>query len=119
MEAWRSPPGRGSLFGHHRRTGVRQRGPTVISGNLEAWEVLHSPWSRIGTIVRTGGKSGKITCEPKNLEQLLRRPAILKIDPMDFLTGWSPGAVACWPKGEAPGAPTARGRTSKALSPAK
>ena len=55
---------------------------------------------------RIGGKDGKITCEPRDLEQLLRRPAILKIDPMDFLTGWSNGAVACWPKGEAPGAPT-------------
>jgi hypothetical protein len=77
-----------------------------MSDNLEAWEVLHSPWSLIGTIVRTAGKGGKITCEPKNLEHLLRRPAILKIDPMDFLTGWSNGVVACWPKGEAPDATT-------------
>jgi hypothetical protein len=76
-----------------------------MSDNLEAWEVIHSPWSRIGTIVRTGGKGGKITCEPKNLEQLLRGPTILKQDPMDFLTGWSNGVVACWPKGESPGAP--------------
>jgi hypothetical protein len=66
-----------------------------MSDNLEAWEVIHSPWSRIGTIVRTGGKGGKITCEPKNLEQLLRGPTILKQDPMDFLTGWSNGVVAC------------------------
>ena len=77
-----------------------------MSDNLEAWEVLHSPWSKIGTIVRTGGKDGKITCKPQRPEQLLRRPTILKMDPMDFLTGWSNGAVACWPKGEAPGAPT-------------
>jgi hypothetical protein len=106
VEAWRSPPGRGSLFGHDRRAEVRQRGPTVMSDNLEAWEVLHSPWSLIGTIVRTSGKGGRITCEPKNLEHLLRRPAILKMDPMDFLTGWSNGAVACWPRGNAPGVPT-------------
>jgi hypothetical protein len=77
-----------------------------MSDNREAWEVLHSPWSLIGTIVRTGGKGGKITCGPKDLEQLLRRPAILKMDPMDYLTGWCNTAVPCWPKGEAPGAPT-------------
>jgi hypothetical protein len=77
-----------------------------MAESLEVFDVIHSPWDLIGTIVRIGGKDGKITCEPKDLEQLLRRPAILKIDPMDFLTGWSNGAVACWPKGEAPGAPT-------------
>jgi hypothetical protein len=76
-----------------------------MSDNLEVFDAIHSPWTPIGTIVRTGGKGGKITCEPKNLEQLLRGPTILKQDPMDFLTGWPNGAVACWPKGEAPGAP--------------
>jgi len=66
-------------------------------------------------LVRIGGRDGTITCEPKKLEPLLRRPMLLKLDPMDFLTGWSNGAVACWPKGEAPGAPTttaARATTS-------
>jgi hypothetical protein len=79
-----------------------------MAESLEVFDVIHSPWDLIGTIVCIGGKDGKITCEPKDLEQLLRRPAILKIDPMDFLTGWSNGAVACWPKGEAPGAPTTK-----------
>jgi hypothetical protein len=41
------------------------------------FDVIHSPWSLINTIVRTGGKDGKITCEPKDLEELLRRPGIL------------------------------------------
>jgi len=76
-----------------------------MAESLEVFDVIHSPWDKLGTIVRTGGKGGKITCEPKDLEQLLRRPAILKMDPMVFLTGWSNGAVACWPNGEAPGAP--------------
>jgi len=44
---------------------VRQRGPTVMSGNLEVFDAIHSPWTPIGTIVRTGGKGGKITCEPQ------------------------------------------------------
>ena len=35
------------------------------------------------------------------------RPLLLGYDPMDYLTGWGNGAIACWPKGEAPGAPTA------------
>jgi hypothetical protein len=76
-----------------------------MAESLECWEVIHSPWTLIGTIARIGGKGGKITCKPKTLESLLRRPTILKMDPMDFLTGWSNGAVSCWPKGEAPGAP--------------
>ena len=84
-----------------------------MAESLEVWEVIHKPWDKLGAIVRTGGKGGKITCKPKSLESLLRRPAILKIDPMDFLTGWSNGAVACWPKGEAPGRPT----NTKSLKP--
>ena len=55
----------GSLFGHDRRAEVRQRGPTVMSGNLEVFDAIHSPWTPIGTIVRTGRKGGKITCEPQ------------------------------------------------------
>ena len=77
-----------------------------MAESLECWEVIHSPWSLIGTIVRTGGKSGTIKCTPDRLKSLLRRPTLLKYDPMDSLTGWSNGAVSCWPKGEAPGAPT-------------
>ena len=77
-----------------------------MAESLQVWDVVHSPWDFIGTIVRTGGKDGKITCKPQRPEQLLRRPTILKMDPMDFLTGWSNGAVACWPRGEAPGAST-------------
>jgi hypothetical protein len=45
-----------------------------------------------------------MTCTPPDLQCLLHRPTDLKMDPMDFLTGWSNGVVACWPKGEAPGA---------------
>ena len=78
----------------------------MVSDYLVVYDVIHSPWDLIGTIVRTGGKGGKITCEPQRLEQLLRPPTILKRDPMDLLTGWSNGAVACWPRGQAPGAPT-------------
>jgi hypothetical protein len=78
-----------------------------MSDYLVVYDVIHSPWDLIGTIVRTGGKGGKITCEPKNLEQLLRRLTIFNQDPMDFLTGWSNGAVAVWPEREAPDAPTA------------
>jgi hypothetical protein len=36
-----------------------------MSGNLEVFDAIHSPWTPIGTIVRTGGKGGKITCEPQ------------------------------------------------------
>ena len=74
---------------------------------LLVFDVLSKPWDLLGTIVRIGGRDGTITCEPKNLEPLLRRPKLLKLDPMEFLTGWSNGAIACWPKGTAPGAPTA------------
>ena len=61
-------------FRHDRRTEVRERGVRVMAESLECWEVIHSPWSLIGTIVRTGGKGGKIICEPKDLEQLLSPP---------------------------------------------
>jgi len=57
-----------------------------MAESLEVWDVIHEPWDLLGTIVRPGGKSGKITCKPKSLESLLRRPAILKIDPMDLLS---------------------------------
>jgi hypothetical protein len=77
---------------------------TVISESLEVYDVLHTPWDLIGTIERTGSKTGKIVCKPQKLESILRRPTLLKEDPMDWLTGWSNGAVACWPKGEGPGA---------------
>ena len=46
-----------------------------MSDDLEVWEVLHSPWSKLGTIVRTGGKGGTIACKPKSLESLLRNQA--------------------------------------------
>jgi hypothetical protein len=77
-----------------------------MAESLEVWGVIRSPWKLLGTIVRIGGKSGTITCKPEDLESLLWRPELIKMDPMDFLTGWSNGVVACWPKGEAPGAPT-------------
>jgi hypothetical protein len=60
-----------------------------MAESLQVWDVVHSPWDFIGTIVRTGGKDGKITCKSQRREQLLRRLAILKMDPMDYLTGWS------------------------------
>ena len=74
------------------------------SESLEVWSVLSDPWTRLGTIIRSGGRSGTITCEPSDLGELLRRPGLLKVDPMDWLTGWSNGGVACWAKGTAPGA---------------
>jgi hypothetical protein len=73
---------------------------------LEAWSVLQTPWKKLGTIIRKGRRTGTIVCTP---DCLLRRPQLLGYDPMDYLTGWCNTAVACWPKGEAPGAPTARG----------
>jgi hypothetical protein len=76
------------------------------SESLEVWEVLQKPWKKMGTIVRQGGRNGEIVCTPPDLEFLLNRPNILGYDPMDYLTGWCNTAVACWPKGEAPGAPT-------------
>ena len=77
------------------------------SESLEVWAVHRSPepWERLGTIVRRGGRHGKIVCTPEGLDCLLRRPQLLGYDAMDYLTGWCNTAVACWPKGEAPGAP--------------
>ena len=77
------------------------------SESLEVWAVHRSPepWERLGTIVRRGGRHGKIVCTPEGLDCLLRRPQLLGYDPMDFLTKWTNCAVACWPRGEAPGAP--------------
>jgi hypothetical protein len=78
------------------------------SESLEVWGDLYSPtWERLGTIVRRGGRHGKIVCTPEGLDCLLRRPQLLGYDPKDFLTGWSNAAVACWPRGTAPGAPSA------------
>ena len=47
-----------------------------MAESLEVWNVLHTPWKLDGTIVRTGGKGGKITCKPKDLESLLRKPEL-------------------------------------------
>ena len=77
------------------------------SESLEVWDVLQKPWGKMGTIIRVGGRNGKIVCTPPDLEFLLNRPRILGYDPIDLLTGWCNTAVACWPKGTAPGAPTA------------
>jgi hypothetical protein len=77
------------------------------SESLEVWSGLYKdPWTRLGTIIRHGGRHGTITCTPKSLECLLRRPQLLGYDAMDYLTRWSNAAVAAWPKGKAPGAPT-------------
>jgi hypothetical protein len=77
------------------------------SESLEVWAVNNgTPWTKVGTIIRRGGRHGTITCTPKSLECLLRRPALLGYDPMDFLCRWTNCALACWPKGKAPGAPT-------------
>jgi hypothetical protein len=74
------------------------------SESLEVWSDLYKPtWTRLGTIVREGGRHGRIVCTPESLECLLRRPQLLGYDAMDWLSGWSNAAVACWPKGEAPG----------------
>jgi hypothetical protein len=78
------------------------------SESLEVWGVNNGrPWSRLGTIIREGGRRGTIVCTPPHLDCLLRRPSLLGYDAMDYLTAWSNTAVAVWPKGEAPGAPSA------------
>jgi hypothetical protein len=75
------------------------------SESLKVWAVNNgTPWKKLGTIIRRGGRHGTITCTPEGLDCLLRRPQLLGYDPMDFLTGWSNAAVACWPRGTAPGA---------------
>jgi hypothetical protein len=76
------------------------------SESLEVWAVNNgTPWTKLGTIIRHGGRHGTIVCTPEGLDCLLRRPQLLGYDPMDFLTKWTNCAVACWPRGEAPGAP--------------
>ena len=55
------------------------------SESLEVWEVLQKPWKKMGTIVRHGGRKGKIVCTPPDLEFLLNRPRILGYDEMDYL----------------------------------
>ncbi len=77
------------------------------SESLEVWAVNREPWEKLGTIIRPGGRHGTITCTPESWSCLLRRPQLLGYEPMDFLTGWCNTAVACWPRGTAPGAPTA------------
>jgi hypothetical protein len=83
--------------------------PPIPEGaeSLEVWRVLQTPWKKLGTIVRKGGRNGTITCTPPDLDCLLNRPKLLGYDPMDYLSGWSNAAVACWLKGKAPGAPSA------------
>jgi hypothetical protein len=61
----------------------------------------------LGTIIRKGGRNGTIVCVPPSLDCLLHCPSLPGYDAMEYLTGWCNTAVACWPKGEAPGAPTA------------
>ena len=59
------------------------------SESLEVWGDLYKPtWTRLGTIVRRGGRHGKIVCTPEGLDCLLRRPSLLGYDAMDYLTGW-------------------------------
>jgi hypothetical protein len=65
------------------------------SESLEVWGVNIKPWQRMGTIVRRGGRHGKIVCTPEGLDCLLRRPQLLGYDAMDYLTGWCNTAVAC------------------------
>jgi hypothetical protein len=76
------------------------------SESLEVWSVLSKPWERLGTIIRRGGRHGTIVCTPQDRDCLLNRPKLLGYDAMDYLTGWTNCAVACWPRGQAPGAPT-------------
>lgn len=86
-----------------------QRPPPIPEGSesLEVWAVNNgTPWTKLGTIIRRGGRHGTIVCTPEGLDCLLHRPAMLGYDAMDYLTGWTNCAVACWPKGTAPGAPT-------------
>ena len=66
---------------------MRANEPTTATEQLDVFDVLSNPWDLLGTVVRTGGKVGTITCKPKNLEQLHRRPMLLKQDPIDFLSG--------------------------------
>ena len=63
--------------------------------SLEVWEVIHSPWKKLGTIIREGSRDGTIVCTPPDLDCLLNRPKLLGYDPMDYLTGWCNTAIAC------------------------
>jgi hypothetical protein len=63
------------------------------------------PKVRLAKEFGNGGRNGTITCAPPDLDCLLNRPSLLSYDPTDYLTGWCNTAVACWPKGEGPGAP--------------
>ncbi|MGO9333497.1 MAG: hypothetical protein ACLQCU_05515 [Acidimicrobiales bacterium] len=90
---------------------LRETPPPIPQGSesLEVWDVRSSfdgPWIKLGTIIRKGGRNGKIVCTPESLDCLLNRPRMIGYDPMDYLTSWSNGGVAVWPKGTAPGAPT-------------
>ena len=78
--------------------------PPAPAGSVRARPLEPIPQGSESLEVRRGGRHGTITCTPEGLDCLLRRPQLLGYDPMDFLTGWSNAAVACWPRGTAPGA---------------
>ena len=82
------------------------------SESLEVWSVLETPWKKLGTVIRNGGRNGTITCTPPDLDCLLNWPRLLGYDAMNYLTGWCNTAGACWPTGTAPGAPEPLSRDS-------
>jgi hypothetical protein len=52
------------------------------SESLEVWAVNNgTPWTKLGTIIRRGGRHGTIVCAPESLDCLLRRPQLLGYDP--------------------------------------
>lgn len=59
----------------------------------------HLGWYPIGTITRH--ENGDIECDPPSLEQLLRRPRLLGLDPFEFLASWSNGNVSSLIRSEA------------------
>jgi hypothetical protein len=53
------------------------------------------------------GTPNVIVCTPPQTSIVCSTvPTLLGYDPMDYLTGRCNTAIACWPEGKAPGAPT-------------
>jgi hypothetical protein len=73
------------------------------------WSDLYKPtWTRLRTIIRRGGRHGKIVCTPESLSCLLRRPALIGYDAMDWLTRWGRRVLA-----EGPGSRSAEDRLKR------
>jgi hypothetical protein len=71
-------------------TDTAPTGPPPIphgSESLEVWSVLETPWKRLGSIIRKGGRNGTIICTPPDLDCLLHRPSLPNYDALEYLTG--------------------------------